>query len=48
LRLQRAHDAVAAVDAGDDFIRTFAERVADPRLDAVFELREPAVDLAQI
>ena len=34
-RLERAHHAVAAVDAGDDFIRPLADGVADPCFDVV-------------
>ena len=47
LRLQRAHDAVAAVDAGDYLVCSVSDCVADARLDALVELREPAVDLRQ-
>src|SRR5215471_12132116 len=32
LRLERAHDAVAAIDASDDLVRPLADRVADARL----------------
>jgi hypothetical protein len=43
---ERAHHAVAAVAAGDDFVRPLPDRVADPRLDVVVELREPTVAAA--
>ena len=47
LRLERAHNAVAAVHAGDDLVRWVTDRIADARLDVLVELREPAVDLRQ-
>ena len=47
LRFERAHDAVAAVDPGDDLVRPVADRRGDPHPDVVVELLQPAVELGE-